>query len=212
MKGPKATSIAHKKIDSEYSFCFLISFLLFSFRSTASDFAFAFMLVFRRMVKKRKADASAKKEKTSKKNSGAPKRSSSAFFVFIASWFIHLKLSECVPLEQSVLTHELDAIKSTPQMLVSYESRPHTQTVPVSIDCGVSTRRLQPRRMSSYRTRTADNMSNADCRRTSRGERTTKKGFGIVEIVDLKCGNADKSWSRPITDQFKKLSFSRLSD
>ncbi|KAL7216266.1 hypothetical protein ACSBR1_028250 [Camellia fascicularis] len=52
MKGPKATSIAHKKIDSE-------------------------------MVKKRKADASAKKEKASKKNSGAPKRPSSAFFVFM---------------------------------------------------------------------------------------------------------------------------------
>ncbi|KAI8006316.1 hypothetical protein LOK49_LG07G02501 [Camellia lanceoleosa] len=52
MKGPKATSIAHKKIDSA-------------------------------MVKKRKADASAKKEKASKKNSGAPKRPSSAFFVFI---------------------------------------------------------------------------------------------------------------------------------
>ncbi|KAL7185766.1 hypothetical protein ACSBR2_027683 [Camellia fascicularis] len=81
MKGPKATSIAHKKIDSEYSFCFLISFLLFSFRSTAFDFAF--MLVFRRMVKKRKADANAKKEKASKKNSGAPKRPSSAFFVFM---------------------------------------------------------------------------------------------------------------------------------
>ncbi|CAL5342434.1 unnamed protein product [Camellia sinensis] len=52
MKGPKATSIAHKKIDSE-------------------------------MVKKRKADANAKKEKASKKNSGAPKRPSSAFFVFM---------------------------------------------------------------------------------------------------------------------------------
>ncbi|KAL7216253.1 hypothetical protein ACSBR1_028241 [Camellia fascicularis] len=58
MKGPKATSIAHKKIDSE-------------------------------MVKKRKADASAKKEKASKKNSGAPKRPWSAFFVFISvgKWF-----------------------------------------------------------------------------------------------------------------------------
>ncbi|KAL7185780.1 hypothetical protein ACSBR2_027692 [Camellia fascicularis] len=41
------------------------------------------MLVFRRMVKKRKADASAKKEKASKKNSGAPKRPLSAFFVFM---------------------------------------------------------------------------------------------------------------------------------
>ncbi|KAI8007198.1 hypothetical protein LOK49_LG07G02567 [Camellia lanceoleosa] len=46
-------------------------------------------------------------------------------------------------------------------MPISCESRPHTQTVPVSVDCGVSTRRLQPRRMSSYKMRRADNMSNA---------------------------------------------------
>ncbi|KAL7000131.1 HMG1/2-like protein [Sarracenia purpurea var. burkii] len=52
MKGPKASSIAHKKLDSE-------------------------------MMKKRKAGANAKKEKASKKNSGAPKRPPSAFFVFM---------------------------------------------------------------------------------------------------------------------------------
>ncbi|THG02487.1 hypothetical protein TEA_022457 [Camellia sinensis var. sinensis] len=74
MKGPKATSIAHKKIDSEYGFCFLVSFLL--------------------MVKKRKADANAKKEKANKKNSGAPKRPSSAFFVFILLFTITNLFSE----------------------------------------------------------------------------------------------------------------------
>ncbi|GMP81368.1 hypothetical protein CsSME_00036107 [Camellia sinensis var. sinensis] len=51
MKGLKATSISHNKIDSE-------------------------------MVKKRKADMNAKKEKASKKNSSALKCPSSAFFVF----------------------------------------------------------------------------------------------------------------------------------
>uniref|UniRef100_A0A5B7BCI3 Putative high mobility group B protein 3-like n=1 Tax=Davidia involucrata TaxID=16924 RepID=A0A5B7BCI3_DAVIN len=50
MKGPKATSIAHKKLEAD-------------------------------MMKKRKADA--KKENASKKNSGAPKRPASAFFVFM---------------------------------------------------------------------------------------------------------------------------------
>ncbi|PSS16153.1 HMG1/2-like protein [Actinidia chinensis var. chinensis] len=52
MKGPKITSIAHKKLVSE-------------------------------IVKKRKADPSTKKEKASKKNSDAPKRPASAFFVFM---------------------------------------------------------------------------------------------------------------------------------
>ncbi|XP_027062435.1 uncharacterized protein [Coffea arabica] len=34
----------------------------------------------------------------------------------------------------------------------------------------------------------------------------------IVEIVDLKCGNSGKGWSSPITDQLRRLSFSKLSD
>ncbi|CAL5406318.1 unnamed protein product [Camellia sinensis] len=63
MKGPKATSIAHKKIDSE-------------------------------IAKKRKADASAKKEKASKKNSRGPKRPLSAFFVFMVGKAGGLKLKE----------------------------------------------------------------------------------------------------------------------
>ncbi|GMP66862.1 hypothetical protein CsSME_00027044 [Camellia sinensis var. sinensis] len=124
----------------------------------------------------------------------------------------------------ALITHELDAIKSTPQMPISYESRPHRQTVPVSIDCGVSTRLSQPRRMQGsvqkklHSTHHSPHgipmLSSEDISmdRTSRRGRTTKKGFGIVEIVDFKCGNTEKSWSKPITDQFKKLNFLRLSD
>ncbi|CAL5342435.1 unnamed protein product [Camellia sinensis] len=82
----------------------------------------------------------------------------------------------------ALITHELDAIKSTPQMLVSYESRPHTQTVPVSVDCGVSTRRLQPRRMSSYKMRRADNMSNA---LIVEGEGASRRNYTALAILAM---------------------------
>lgn len=40
----------------------------------------------------------------------------------------------------------------------------------------------------------------------------TKKGSGMVEIVDIKCGNPDRTWASPITNRLKKLSFSKLSE
>lgn len=43
-------------------------------------------------------------------------------------------------------------------------------------------------------------------------EKSDKKGPNIVEIVDLKCGTPDKTWSSPITTRLKKLSFSKLSE
>lgn len=39
-----------------------------------------------------------------------------------------------------------------------------------------------------------------------------KKKSNIVEVVDIKCGNADKAWATPITNSLKKLGFSKLSD
>lgn len=39
-----------------------------------------------------------------------------------------------------------------------------------------------------------------------------KKKSNIVEVVDIKCGNADKAWTTPITNSLKKLGFSKLSD
>ncbi|KAI3768948.1 hypothetical protein L6452_00044 [Arctium lappa] len=39
-----------------------------------------------------------------------------------------------------------------------------------------------------------------------------KKGSCMVEIVDIKCGVPDKNWANPITNRFKKLSFSKLSE
>ena len=43
-------------------------------------------------------------------------------------------------------------------------------------------------------------------------KKNEKKGVScIVEIVDVKCGVPDKAWANPITNKFKKLSFSKLS-
>lgn len=43
-------------------------------------------------------------------------------------------------------------------------------------------------------------------------KRPVKKGYGVVEIVDIKCGIPDKIWVNPITHRLKKLSFSKFSD
>ncbi|KAL3534249.1 hypothetical protein ACH5RR_002710 [Cinchona calisaya] len=39
-----------------------------------------------------------------------------------------------------------------------------------------------------------------------------RRRIRMVEIVDLKCGNSEKPWSSPITNQLRRLSFSKLSD
>ncbi|CAA2953693.1 Hypothetical predicted protein [Olea europaea subsp. europaea] len=39
-----------------------------------------------------------------------------------------------------------------------------------------------------------------------------RKGSAMVEIVDIKCGNPDRTWTSPITNRLKKLSFSKLSE
>lgn len=55
----------------------------------------------------------------------------------------------------------------------------------------------------------ADNMS---LEGTPIRQKPIKKGPGVVEIVDIKCGNADKAWVNPIANRLKKLGFSKLSD
>ncbi|KAL7103478.1 hypothetical protein ACP275_08G182000 [Erythranthe tilingii] len=44
-----------------------------------------------------------------------------------------------------------------------------------------------------------------------RQKKPIKKGPGIVEIVDIKCGSSDKKWVNPIKHRLKKLGFSKLS-
>lgn len=45
-----------------------------------------------------------------------------------------------------------------------------------------------------------------------RGKKNDKKKPNIVEVVDIKCGNAEKTWATPLTTRLKKLGFSKLSE
>ena len=47
--------------------------------------------------------------------------------------------------------------------------------------------------------------------RTPVREKNDKKIPNIVEIVDIKCGNAEKAWATPLASRLKKLNFSKLS-
>lgn len=137
----------------------------------------------------------------------------------------------------SLMTRELDSIKSSPQMPVSLRSKP--RAVPVSDPC-TAPKRVQPRKSSdkassSMSSSCIDHRSPEITRKTksytrnthlipmlsSDGialdrtpirEKTDKKGSNIVEIVDIKCGNQDRAWASPITNRLKKLGFSKLSE
>lgn len=43
-------------------------------------------------------------------------------------------------------------------------------------------------------------------------EKNHKKIPNIVEVVDIKCGKAEKAWATPLTSRLKKLGFSKLSE
>ena len=47
--------------------------------------------------------------------------------------------------------------------------------------------------------------------RTPVREKKDKKIPDIVEIVDIKYGNAEKAWATPLASRLKKLNFSKLS-
>ncbi|XP_057811653.1 uncharacterized protein LOC131025890 [Salvia miltiorrhiza] len=55
----------------------------------------------------------------------------------------------------------------------------------------------------------ADNMSLDG---TPIRQKPSRRGPGLVEIVDIKCGNPEKAWTNPITNRLKKLGFSKLSE
>ncbi|XP_058742973.1 uncharacterized protein LOC131615829 [Vicia villosa] len=45
-----------------------------------------------------------------------------------------------------------------------------------------------------------------------RQKKNDKKKPNIVEVVDIKCGNAEKTWATPLATRLKKLGFSKLSE
>ncbi|GLU23613.1 hypothetical protein SLE2022_396050 [Rubroshorea leprosula] len=138
----------------------------------------------------------------------------------------------------SLMTRELDLIKSAPQTPVSCIHKP--ETLPASVACNHATpRRLQLRKSldeastSGSSNRKNDRSNQNSLKRksnlknthqvpmlgsdnialdgTSSREKTDKK-VNIVEIVDIKCGNPDRAWASPITNRLKKLGFSKLSE
>lgn len=139
----------------------------------------------------------------------------------------------------SLMTRELESVKSAPQMPVSSRDKP--PAVPVSVPCGATTpKRLQPRKSLDEASSSGSNKhinhrspeiarktknyihkshripmlgsDNIVLDRTPNRKKTDKKGSYIVEIVDIKCRNPDRAWATPITNRLKKLSFSKLSE
>lgn len=139
----------------------------------------------------------------------------------------------------SLMTRELESIKSAPQKRVL--SKTKHRAVPVSVPSGATTpKSLQPRKSSEEASSSGSShhidrkspeisrkiksytrnthripMLGSDSialDRTPTREKTNKKGPNIVEIVDIKCGNQDRAWASPITSRLKKLGFSKLSE
>jgi hypothetical protein len=142
----------------------------------------------------------------------------------------------------SLMTRELDHISSAShKQHVSSRNKPRTLPVSVpctSTGTSATPKRLQPRKSSdeasgsgsskitNHRTKanstsrnnthripmlgSADNFS-LD-RTPAREKKNDKKKPNIVEVVDIKCGNADKTWATPLASRLKKLGFSKLSE
>ncbi|TKY57261.1 hypothetical protein E2542_SST21707 [Spatholobus suberectus] len=141
----------------------------------------------------------------------------------------------------SLMTRELDHISSASQKQVSSRSRTQTLPVSVPCG-STTQRRPQPRKSSveasssgsskntnrrgpdnglSQKTKTNGRntqripmLGSDKCSvdRTPVREKNNKKIPNIVEIVDIKCGNAEKAWATPLASRLKKLGFSKLSE
>lgn len=139
----------------------------------------------------------------------------------------------------ALMTRELESIKSASQASLSHQDKPKTD--PVSVPCSVTTPRglrakkslgeastsassssnkhgspETAQKMKSYN-RSAHRMpmlrsENLTLERNISRDKTRKKGTNIVEVVDIKCGQPDKTWTSPITSKLKKLGFSKLSE
>ncbi|XP_030542388.1 uncharacterized protein LOC115749601 [Rhodamnia argentea] len=135
----------------------------------------------------------------------------------------------------SLMMRELESIKSAPKAPISPRNRPRPHVV--SISCKATTPKRPQRRKSdgASSSNCADERSPEVPRKTKGHARTNtqlpmlagddvaldgtagrrktdKKVTNIVEVVDIRCGNADRAWAGPIATRLKKLSFSKLSE
>ena len=135
----------------------------------------------------------------------------------------------------SLMIRELESVQSMSQ-ISSTSSRNKAPMVSVSVPCSTSTPKKSKPRTSSDEassSRSVDERSPETGRKTKNYprkshripmlgpdnialDRTPTRGKiekkGSVEIVDIKCGYTDRSWSNPITNRLKKLGFSKLSE
>ncbi|KAG5235681.1 pyruvate decarboxylase isozyme [Salix suchowensis] len=129
-----------------------------------------------------------------------------------------------------LMTRELESIKPSSQASESNQDK--SRTIPVSVPCkksldeasssgcssGMNRRSPEtPQKMKSLIKKNTHHMpmlgsDNITLDRTPRREKSDKKATNIMEIVDVKCGNPDRSWANPITSNLKKLGFSKLSE
>ncbi|KAA8523707.1 hypothetical protein F0562_010130 [Nyssa sinensis] len=140
----------------------------------------------------------------------------------------------------ALMSRELESMKSAPQLPVS--SRNISPTVSVLVPGGSTTaKRLKPKTLSTDEASSSSNNNSINhkgpeiSRKTKQynqrthqipmlgsdnisldgtpiREKPEKRVPYIVEIVDIKCGNPDRSWASPITNRLKKLGFSKLSE
>ena len=139
----------------------------------------------------------------------------------------------------SLMTRELDSIKSAQQTPISFRHK--SQTIPVSVACGSATAKRVQLRKSLDGASTSGSSSSMNYKspqtaqktksfpknihqipmlgsdnialdRTPSRQKSDKKVSNIVEVVDIKCGNSDRAWASPITNRLKKLGFSKLSE
>ncbi|XP_068485895.1 uncharacterized protein [Phaseolus vulgaris] len=142
----------------------------------------------------------------------------------------------------SLMTRELDHVSSAPKKMVSStRSKTQTLPVSVPCGSATQ-KRLQPRKSSveagcsgsskstnrrvpgngmpqkaktnGRNTQTIPMLGSDKCSvgRTPVREKNDKKIPNIVEVVDIKCGNAEKAWATPLASRLKKLGFSKLSE
>jgi len=142
----------------------------------------------------------------------------------------------------SLMTRELDHVSSAPKKMVSStRSKTQTLPVSVPCG-STTQKRLQSRKSSveasssgsskstnrrghgngmpqkaktnGRNTQTIPMLASDKCSvsRTPVREKNDKKIPNIVEVVDIRCGNADKAWATPLASRLKKLGFAKLSE
>ncbi|CAA6668719.1 unnamed protein product [Spirodela intermedia] len=116
----------------------------------------------------------------------------------------------------SLITRELESMKHIPP--ASAISDRKTQSGPVSVPCGATPKKVQPRRnplngndsaqglpKNGHKVPMLSSESTSAAGSTGQGKATKKGSSFLVEVVDLKCNN-------PMSSRLKKLGFSKLSE